>query len=290
MPPSASSNRPFLLLLGAGERALFVAEELRLDQALGQRRAADFDERLLGPQRVVVNRVRDELFAGARFAADERGRVRGRHLRHLLVHLPDRAARPDDVRKVVLLPQFLAEVLVLVDQAAFVLFDQPLNLDRLRDHRRHDAEKLDAAVEVALRLVAQVDAEGADRPAVQDDRHADEAQLLVVAVGPPRRPVEHRRLAADAGHDDRLGGFDDAAGDAFAHAVLDVLGGAIESVRGFDIQLAALAQQRDHAADGAMMLGEHFEHAVQGRFEVQRARKRLTYLEQRRQAARFPPL
>ena len=46
---------PFLPLLRAGERALLVAEQLRFDQALGQRRAAHLDERLVRAQRVVVN-------------------------------------------------------------------------------------------------------------------------------------------------------------------------------------------------------------------------------------------
>ncbi len=36
---------------GAGERALLVAEELRLDEILRQRRAVDLDERALGPRR-----------------------------------------------------------------------------------------------------------------------------------------------------------------------------------------------------------------------------------------------
>ena len=260
-----------LPLLRAGERALLVAEELGFDQALRQRGAADLDERLLGPQRVVVNGVRDELLAGARLAADEHRRVRRRHLRHLLVHLADRSAGPDDVREVVLLAQLLAQVLVFVDQPPLVLLDQPLNLDGLRDHRRDDAQELDAAVEVALGLVAQVHPERADGAAVQHDGDAHEAELLFVAVGPPGRAVEHRRLAADAGHDDRLGGFHHAAGDALAHAVLDVLGGTIESVRRFYVQLPALAQQRDHAADRAVVFGQHLEHPVQRRFEVQRA-------------------
>ena len=43
---------------------------------------------------------------------------------------------------------------------------------------RSDAEELDAAVEVALRLEAQVDGERAGRGAVEHDGHADEAELL----------------------------------------------------------------------------------------------------------------
>ena len=41
VPPSASSNLPLLLRDGAGEGALLVAEQLRLEQRLGERRAGD---------------------------------------------------------------------------------------------------------------------------------------------------------------------------------------------------------------------------------------------------------
>ena len=87
VPPSASSKRPFFERVRAGERALLVAEELRLDQILRQRRAVHLDERLLRARRVVVDRVRDQLLAGARLAAQQHRRVRRRDLRDLLVHL-----------------------------------------------------------------------------------------------------------------------------------------------------------------------------------------------------------
>ena len=54
--------------VGAGERALLVAEQLGFDQAAGQRRAAHLDERLLRARRVVVDGVRDHLLAGPRLA------------------------------------------------------------------------------------------------------------------------------------------------------------------------------------------------------------------------------
>ena len=78
---------PFLRRVRAGERAFLVAEQLRFDQILRQRRAADLDERLLGARRVVVDRVRDQLLAGAGFAAQQHGRVGRRDLGDLLVDL-----------------------------------------------------------------------------------------------------------------------------------------------------------------------------------------------------------
>ena len=79
------------LLLGrAGERPLLVAEELRLDQLLGNRRAVDLDEPLAAPQAVAVDRARDELLADAALALQQHGRV-GR--RRALDRVPDLAER-----------------------------------------------------------------------------------------------------------------------------------------------------------------------------------------------------
>jgi hypothetical protein len=62
---------------GVGEGAALVAEQLALDQRLGHRRQVDRDERRLGPRRVVVDRARDQLLAGAALAGDQdrRGRA-----------------------------------------------------------------------------------------------------------------------------------------------------------------------------------------------------------------------
>ena len=53
---------------GAGERAPLVAEELALDQALGQRRAVDGDERRRRVRAEPVQVARDQLLAGAALA------------------------------------------------------------------------------------------------------------------------------------------------------------------------------------------------------------------------------
>ncbi len=169
VPPSATSNRPFFVAWAPGERALLVAEQLRLDQIVRQRRAAHLDERLLGARRVVVDGVRDQLLAGARLAAQQHGRVGARDLRDLLVDLPHRAAGADQVREVVALLQLLPQVGVLVDEALLVGLDQAVHPHRLRDHRADHAEELDGAVVVAVGLEAQVDADGADRAPVERD-------------------------------------------------------------------------------------------------------------------------
>src|SRR5262249_57833144 len=55
----------------AGERASRVAEQLRLDQILRQRRAVDLDPRAVSPVTLLVERVADELLARAALADDE---------------------------------------------------------------------------------------------------------------------------------------------------------------------------------------------------------------------------
>src|SRR5262249_1975497 len=80
----------------AGERAALVAEELALDQLLRDRGAVHLDERLVLPRRVVVERARDELLAGAALAGDEHRRRRvGDALEHV-VDLGEAVRRADD--------------------------------------------------------------------------------------------------------------------------------------------------------------------------------------------------
>ena len=55
---------------GARERAFFVAEQLRLDQGIGQRRAIDRHERPVPPVAVGVDAASDQFLAGTRLALD----------------------------------------------------------------------------------------------------------------------------------------------------------------------------------------------------------------------------
>ena len=208
--------------------------------------------------------VRDELLAGARLAPDEHGRVGLRYLCHLLVHPTGQAAGADDVGEVVPLPELLPQVRVLVEQPPPLLLDQPLDVERLPDHRAHDAEELRAALVVAIALEAQVHAECADRPALLQDRHADETQLLAAGLGPPGGPVEQRRLATDPRHDDGLAALDDLPRDTFAQPVPHGTRAVVEALGRFHPQLA-VAQQRHHPAYHAVVPAEDEEDAVQRR-------------------------
>ena len=84
-----------LVAIGAGEAALDVAEQLRLEQRLGQAGAVDRRERHVGARAVVVNGARDDLLADAAFAADQDLRVAARHAIDLRLQRRHRLAAPD---------------------------------------------------------------------------------------------------------------------------------------------------------------------------------------------------
>lgn len=73
----------------SGERALFVAEKLGLNQLRGNRRAIQRDERMLVARRLFVNGARDQFFPRAGLAQDANARFAGRDpldLRQQLFH------------------------------------------------------------------------------------------------------------------------------------------------------------------------------------------------------------
>ncbi len=79
MPPSACSNQPLRRVVRAGERALFVAEELRVDQLRGNRAAVDAAERPAAERRVFVDGAGDDLLARAGFAEEQDRRAAAGH-------------------------------------------------------------------------------------------------------------------------------------------------------------------------------------------------------------------
>src|SRR5207248_3248048 len=77
------------VLARAGECTLLIAEELGLDQQIRYRRAIHGDEGAFPPRRLVVDRLREQLLAGARFAQDEHGDVMALNLADLGDRAPD---------------------------------------------------------------------------------------------------------------------------------------------------------------------------------------------------------
>ena len=86
------------------------------------------------------------------------------------------------MREVVTLPQLLAQVRVLLDQPLTLGVGQPLDLERLGDHRGDDPEKPDRVVVVAVALERADHGKRAGRLAIEHDRHADERDLLLVRL------------------------------------------------------------------------------------------------------------
>src|SRR2546425_2126852 len=85
---------PLLSLMGPRERALLVAEELRLDQGVRDRAAVDSDKRLLASGAQMMDRPSDEFLARAGLALDEDSERGVGHLLDLLddlLHLTVRA-------------------------------------------------------------------------------------------------------------------------------------------------------------------------------------------------------
>ena len=223
--------------LRAGERPALVAEQLGLDQGLGQRRAVDPNERLPRPRRVVMQRVGDQLLAGAALAPDHDGGIGAHDLRHLVVHPAHRPAVADDVGQLVALPQLLAELGVLLDESLALAFHQAMDPDRLRHHRRRDPEHLHHPLGVPLGHERQLDRERPGARALHQDGHAQEAHLLLV---PPRvardGAMEEVGLLAQPRDHGRRPALGDGAGDALAHPVAHPSRGARIADRRLDDQ------------------------------------------------------
>src|SRR5262249_9376119 len=116
-PAVGQFKSPLAARVGAGERALFVAEKLRFDQAFWQRRDVAGDKGGAGAGADVVNELGQHLLARARFAGDQDGRACDGHRARLVGDAAQRRTRPDYAP----LPAGFAE---LVAQVEVVLFER----------------------------------------------------------------------------------------------------------------------------------------------------------------------
>ena len=132
-------HEPDLLGRRAGERALGVAEELRLDQIFRKGGAVDLDPRPIGPAAPLVERVRDQLLAGAALTDDQHARVRVGDGRHRFEHALDRRRAAEDLAVGHLLHEAAAQVRVLGDELpmldrAFHEPDDLVGVERFFEH------------------------------------------------------------------------------------------------------------------------------------------------------------
>ena len=117
----------------ARERAARVPEELGLDQILGKRRAVDLDPRAASPVALLVERVGQELLAGAALADDEHVGVGVRHRGHGFEHTLDARRASEDLRVGDLVDEPALEVRVLAEQLSMLerVLEQAEELVRL---------------------------------------------------------------------------------------------------------------------------------------------------------------
>ena len=94
-------EQPLLRVDGAGESALDVAEQVRLEQVGRQVAGVDGDERAIRPRGVLVQRPRDQLLAGTAFAVDQDGGAARRGLDDQVEDLPHARAPADDLAEAV---------------------------------------------------------------------------------------------------------------------------------------------------------------------------------------------
>src|SRR4029077_8135909 len=102
---------------GAGEGALLAAEELALEDALGERLAVDRDEGLSHAVRPVVEEARHQLLPRAALALHQHRRLRGRDAADEREHLLAPRARGDHRLRRVAARDLGAEPAVLALQA-----------------------------------------------------------------------------------------------------------------------------------------------------------------------------
>ena len=126
--------------VGAGERALLVPEQLALDQFARDRRHVDGDERPALALAEIVQRLGDQLLAGAGLAGDQDGQVGIHQPRDDAVDLLHRRGATDDRQL------FLRQVGLAWGR------NSPLPADQGALHRRHqiaDVERLGQIFESA---------------------------------------------------------------------------------------------------------------------------------------------
>src|SRR5579872_7232491 len=81
---------------GAGERSLFMPEQLGFNQLRRDRRAIQGDKRMGAVGAAVMNRARHQFLAGSRLAENADTRFGVRDTLYLSHHAPHRLALPDD--------------------------------------------------------------------------------------------------------------------------------------------------------------------------------------------------
>jgi len=250
----------------ARERPALVAEQLRLEQRVRDRRAVDLDEGRVAARAGEVHGAGEQLLAGSRLAQQQHGRARLRHAFELAERAQQRRRRADDPVACRRRFERTRQHRVLRFKRSSLLLDQRAQLQQLAGEGRDDAQHRDVVGDQAMAAPDAVNGEHADRPPVHLDRHGDERDRLLRQPGPIDGAGEEARLGVDVLHDDRLAGCEHGAGDAFAGGVATARHLRLRQAVGMADRrrpLAAGVGQHDPAAVQAEQLGEQVKHLAQ---------------------------
>ncbi|MNF52882.1 hypothetical protein D3C84_342430 [compost metagenome] len=226
---------------GAGEGALDVAEQLALGHRLGQRRAVEVDQRMVGARRGQVDGLGHQLLADPGLAHDQHVEVGAGDHADLLLQLQHAGRQADDLVRARLVRQ-------RVGDRRHRLLLQALDQQRIAQGRRGqraDQAQLLVVEMVELGRVVTVDGQRADQGLVGEQRQADAGMHLeLLAAGQDQVVVRVGQLAV-GGETHHVAG----AGDGLQARMLAEAEAPAEHVRGQAIdrqraeQLALVAQQ-----------------------------------------------
>jgi hypothetical protein len=165
VPVSASSKAP-ARALGAGEGAALVAEQLGLDERLGQAAAVDHHERIRLALAVTMDLVGDHVLARAGLALQEHRRVAGGDARQEVEQPAHRRALADERAEAVAVGEAEIGLLALDGEGHLDVADEQARLGRqIHLHNANAVEKgsvgrveIREQVAVAVELDACVEA------------------------------------------------------------------------------------------------------------------------------------
>ncbi len=174
-----------------------MAEQFGFEHRFRQRRTIDLDERALGARRQFVDRLGDQLLAGAGFPAQQHGGIGFGDDHDLVEQGAECRAVADDAldEHLLALPhrlefrQFLLQAVALGHQAVAIARDDPVELNGLADQIGDHREEADIGIQPEYRPAVPdpVDGHGPDDLGSDPDRNADERHPDVI-----RRPERDR--------------------------------------------------------------------------------------------------
>jgi hypothetical protein len=172
----------------AGERALRVAEELALDERVGDRGAVDGHERARATGRSVVDGISGVLLADARLAGDQDRKLGGRDGFDLPPHQLQRGTDAEHLRAI----RVATRARELLDDEPALLGESLDGLDQARRVERRTGERTEGDEELLAEPIERIDRQRvcrqhADHLAAGDERTPETVVHLVERI---RRPLD----------------------------------------------------------------------------------------------------